>query len=48
MLLIADMFRALEHHVLKEMSKARFTNLLTSGTHVIGYINMHQGIGVIR
>ena len=47
MLLIADILRALKHHMLKEMGKTRFANFLAGRTHMIGHIHMHQRIGTV-
>ena len=47
MLIIGYIFRALEHHVFKEMGKTRATNLFTVGAHVVGHIHVHQWVGMI-
>ena len=47
-LLIAHVFGALEHHVLEEVGKTRLADRLPRRPHVIGDIQVYQGIGFVR
>ena len=47
MLVIADVLRTLEEHVLKEVREARAPRLLPSAPDVVRHINAHQRIRVI-
>ena len=47
MLVITDVFRALEQHVLEEMSKTGAARVFPVGTHMVGHIHVYQRIGMI-
>ena len=47
MLIIAHVFRSLEHHVLEEVCKTGTSNLFAVGADMVGHVHVHQRIGVI-
>ncbi len=46
-LLIPHVLGALEHHVLEEVGESGLTHLLAGRAHVIGDVQVHQGIGSV-
>ncbi len=46
-LLVADVLRALEHHVLKEVGEAGTARVFAVRADVVGHINMHQRVGAV-
>ncbi|MNH29995.1 hypothetical protein D3C79_902620 [compost metagenome] len=48
MLLIADVLGALEHHVLEEVGETGLAHRLAGRAHVIGHVEVHQGVGLVR
>ena len=47
MLLVANVFGALEHHVFEEVGKSGAANFLAVGTHVVCNVHVHQWIGMV-
>ncbi len=46
-LLVGDVFRALEHHVLEEMRESRLADFLARRSHVIRDIDVHERVRVV-